>query len=86
MFACFNSPERLSKEMNTNTVSQNPKAIASKNCKKSSANWHHQEIKEVNVIISDKGQPSMGRELRVHHILPKCSAERMMQNPLNFCC
>lgn len=29
-FARFNSPERLSKEMNTNTVGQNPKAIASK--------------------------------------------------------
>lgn len=85
MFARFKSPERLSKEINTNTVSQIPKAIASKNCKKPPVNWHHQEIKEVNVIISEKGELSMGRDLRVHHIFPKSSTQRM-QNPLNFHC
>lgn len=70
MSACFNSSERLSKEMNTNTVSQNPKAIALKTCKKKPLTLASPEIKEVNGIISEKSKPSMGRELRIHHILP----------------
>lgn len=66
-------------------MSQNIKAIASKNCKKPKHKLASPRDKEVHVITSEKDKPSMGRELRVHHILPKCSAEKM-QNPLNFCC
>lgn len=41
--------------------------------------------KEVNVTISKKDEPSMGRQLRFHLILPKSGAQKM-QNPHNFCC
>lgn len=41
--------------------------------------------KEVNVTISKKDEPSTGRQLRLHLILQKCSAQKM-QNSFNFCC
>lgn len=77
MFACINSPERLSKEMNTNTESEK--------LQKTKHKLASPRDKEVNVTISKKDEPSTGRQLRLHLILPKCSAQKM-QNSLNFCC
>lgn len=81
----WKGPERLSKEMNTNTVSQNPKPIPSKNCKKTKHKLASPRDKEVNVTISKKDEPSMGRQLRFHLTLPKSGAQKM-QNSHNFRC